>query len=142
MDTPTIYLQPSLLTSSPSGAKGCLLYKFMDFLLLLGWFAAAVPACSCSWRLPPRIPEASHRRAASVLEELLDHRGVRQRGDVAQLPLVTGDLTEQPPHDLPCRRREGRARQQSDYRRNHPRQPQVKTTHLSVEEGNPHTSLT
>lgn len=120
-----------------------MLYKFMDslLLLLLGWFAAAVPACGCSRRLPPRIPEASHRRAASVLEELLDHRGVRQRGDVAQLPLVTGDLTEQPPHDLPCRRREGRARlQQSDYRCDRPRQPQVKTTHLSVEEEPSHVS--
>ena len=47
------------------------------------------------WRL-------SDRRAASVLEELVHHGGVGQRGDVAQVALVTGDFPEHAAHDLPC----------------------------------------
>lgn len=45
----------------------------------------------------------SHGGAASVFKELLDNRGVSQRGDVAQVTLVTGDFTEHPSHDFPCR---------------------------------------
>lgn len=55
--------------------------------------------------LPGRRPAGwpSHSRAASVLKELLDHRGVGQRGGVAQVPFVAGDFAEHPSHDLPCR---------------------------------------
>lgn len=44
----------------------------------------------------------SDRLIASVLEELLHHRGVGQRGDVSQVPLVAGDFPEHAAHDLPC----------------------------------------
>ena len=52
-------------------------------------------------------PRASHAGAASVLEELLHHRGVGQRGDVPQVPLVTGDFAKHPSHDLTWRERRG-----------------------------------
>lgn len=63
----------------------------------------------------------SDRLVTPVLEELLHHRGVGQRGDVSQVALIAGDLTEHAAHDLPCReagtrqtgnKRHGRARWQ------------------------------
>ena len=39
--------------------------------------------------------------AAAVLKKLLHDGGVGQGGNVAQVPLVAGDLTEHPPHYLP-----------------------------------------
>lgn len=80
-----------------SGAKGCLLDKRpspWNFSSSLVVFVGASPRGS---RRP------SHRHAASVLEELLDDRGVGQRGDVAQVSLVTGDFAKHASHDLTCR---------------------------------------
>lgn len=58
--------------------------------------------------LPPG--PRSGGRAASVLEELVHHGGVGQRGDVAQVALAAGDLAEHAAHDLPCGEREQRQR--------------------------------
>lgn len=83
-----------------SGAKGCLLDKrpspwnFSSSSSSLVVLIGASPRGS--WR-------PSHRRAASVLEEFLDDRGVGQRGDVAQVSFVTGDFTKHASHDLTCR---------------------------------------
>lgn len=74
--------------------KGCLLDKTKPMEHLLLWLRS----------LPLRGPwRRSHGRAASVLEELLDDRGVGQRGDVAQVSLVAGDFAEHTSHDFTCR---------------------------------------
>ena len=52
----------------------------------------------------------SDGRAAAVVKQLLHDGGVGQGGDVAQVALVAGDLTEHPPHYLPWGRREGKVR--------------------------------
>ncbi|TNN87766.1 hypothetical protein EYF80_002113 [Liparis tanakae] len=65
------------------------------------WFAAA--GCAAAVKASLRGSwSPSHAHAAPVLEKLLDHGGVGQRGDVAQVLLVTGDFAEHPSHDLTC----------------------------------------
>ena len=54
--------------------------------------------------------------AAAVLKKLLHDGGVGQGGNVAQVPLVAGDLTEHPPHYLPW---EGGGRERDRRREMH-----------------------
>lgn len=62
---------------------------------------AAVKASARGSRTP------SHGHAAAVLEELLHHGGVGQRGDVAQVAFITGNFAEDPPHDLTYEQQRG-----------------------------------
>lgn len=54
-----------------------------------------------------RTMTSSHCSTASVLEELINDRGVSQCGDVAQILLIAGDFTKNASHNFPYRNRRG-----------------------------------